>query len=59
MECHKLKTCLFLKTYPKEYNYWYNQFCGTDKSEKCKRKEWCNCRGPIPKNFTPLGVYHS
>ena len=59
MKCHKIETCKFLKEYPNETHYWIDLFCGDiDKSEKCKRKEWCICRGPIPKNFTPYGEYH-
>lgn len=58
MECHKIETCRFLKAYPSEASYWIEKFC-KDKSDKCKRREWCSCRGPIPKNFTPYGIYHS
>lgn len=59
MKCPKIETCLFLKKYPQEYKFWASRYCDdVETSEKCKRKSWCRCRGPIASNFTPDGKFY-
>lgn len=57
MECKNISRCKFLKTYPDEYDYWYEKYCNdTIKAQACKRAEWCKCRGSIPSNLAPDGT---
>ena len=55
MRCKRFDKCLFLKQ-AKDSELWILKYCNDiNKAQKCKRLQWCICRGPIPANFSPDG----